>query len=272
MPVKIRGRTYLTVAERLQQIHTDHQQQISIQTELVSHERHLDMDRFREKLVKARLSADTIDQVFKEATGAEVVIKASVTVHGKDGQPDCRFSDFAHEKEDLKDLRAVNATSYVENASTSAIGRALAAAGYAGKEYASADELARALEDADGDLIKQIRTLREQLKEASETEAVLKGQITDLKQKAAQNPALTAANQQFSALAKVSDQEQRRTKLMELCQGLVGEALDSILDLITPNHEQLSGDEAMRLLLVCYLCSGKGEYRGGQYASSDVPS
>ena len=93
----------------------------------------------------------------------------------------------------------------------------MAAAGYTGGgEYTSADELARALEDADGDLIKQIRTLREQLKEAAETEMVLKGQITDLKQKAAQNPVLTAANQQFSALAKVSDQEQRRTKLMEL--------------------------------------------------------
>jgi phage shock protein A len=132
--------------------------------------------------------------------------------------------------------------------------------------------LARALEDADGDLIKQIRTLREQLKEASETEAALKAQITDLRQKAAQNPALTAANQQFSALAKVSDQEQRRTKLMELCQGLVGSALDSILDLITPNHKQLSGDQAMRLLLACYLCSGKNEHRGGQHESSDAPS
>jgi hypothetical protein len=225
MPVKIRGRTYLTVAERLQQIHSDHHQGVSIQTELVSHQRHLDMDRFREKLVKARLSADMIDQVFKEATGAEVVIKASVTLHGTDGQPDCTFTDFANEREDLKNPRAVNATSYLENAATSAIGRALAAAGYAGTEYASADG---ALEEADGDLIKQIRTLREQLKEAAETEMVLKGQITDLKQNGEQNPVLAAANQQFSVLAKVSDQEQRRTKLMELCHGLVGEALDSI--------------------------------------------
>ena len=272
MPVKIRGKNYQTVAERLQHIHSDHTQQVSIQTELVSHQRCLDMDRFREKLVKARLSADTISQIFNDATGAEVVIKASVMIHGKDGQPDCTFTDCAHEKEDLKDPRAVNATSYLENASTSAIGRALAAAGYAGTEYASADELARALEDADGDLIKQIRTLREQLKEAAETEAALKAQITDLKQNPAQNPVLAAANQQFSALAQVGDQEQRRTKLMEICNGLVGSALDSILNLITPNREQLTADEAMRLLLVCYLCSGKGEHRGGQHASSDAPS
>ena len=272
MPVKIRGKNYQTVAERLQHIHSDHTQQVSIQTELVSHQRCLDMDRFREKLVKARLSADTISQIFNDATGAEVVIKASVMIHGKDGQPDCTFTDCAHEKEDLKDPRAVNATSYLENASTSAIGRALAAAGYAGTEYASADELARALEDADGDLIKQIRTLREQLKEAAETEMVLKGQITTLKQNGEQNPVLVEANQQFSALAQVGDQEQRRTKLMEICNGLVGSALDSILNLITPNREQLTADEAMRLLLVCYLCSGKGEHRGGQHASSDAPS
>ena len=132
-------------------------------------------------------------------------------------------------------------------------------------------QLARALEEADGDLIKQIRTLREQLKEATETEATLKGQITTLRQHAAQNPVLVEANHQFSALRQVSDQEERHTKLMELCQGLVGEALDSILDLITPNQEQLSGDQAMRLLLVCYLCSGKGEHRGGQHASPDTP-
>ena len=89
------------------------------------------------------------------------------------------------------------------------------------------------------------------------------------------NPALVAApfgwegrpraNQQFSALAKVSDQEQRRTKLMEVCGSLVGDALDSVLSLITPNREQLTGDEAMRLLLVCYIC------RSGQSEGSEAP-
>ena len=40
----------------------------------------------------------------------------------------------------------INLTSAVENCETSAVGRALAAAGFGGAEYASADELAAALE------------------------------------------------------------------------------------------------------------------------------
>lgn len=40
----------------------------------------------------------------------------------------------------------INRTSAVENCETSAIGRALAAAGFGGSEFASADELARAVE------------------------------------------------------------------------------------------------------------------------------
>ncbi len=47
--------------------------------------------------------------------------------------------------EERRSKRGVNATSAVENCETSAIGRALAAAGFAGTEYASADELARAV-------------------------------------------------------------------------------------------------------------------------------
>lgn len=47
--------------------------------------------------------------------------------------------------EEYRSTRGVNSTSALENCETSAIGRALAAAGYAGQEYASADELAGAL-------------------------------------------------------------------------------------------------------------------------------
>ena len=49
---------------------------------------------------------------------------------------------FAEEK---RSNRGINATSALENCETSAIGRALAAAGFAGSEYASADELVNAL-------------------------------------------------------------------------------------------------------------------------------
>ena len=49
---------------------------------------------------------------------------------------------FAEEK---RTNRGINATSALENCETSALGRALAAAGYSGSEYASADELVNAL-------------------------------------------------------------------------------------------------------------------------------
>ena len=47
--------------------------------------------------------------------------------------------------EEERAQRGINSTSALENAETSAIGRALAAAGYAGTEYASADEVAQAV-------------------------------------------------------------------------------------------------------------------------------
>ena len=64
--------------------------------------------------------------------------------------------------EERRSKRGVNATSAVENCETSAIGRALAAAGFAGTEYASADELARAVSsEASGDVSVRVQELRE---------------------------------------------------------------------------------------------------------------
>ena len=48
--------------------------------------------------------------------------------------------------EEKRTSRGINSTSAVENCETSAVGRALAAAGFAGSEYASADELTGALQ------------------------------------------------------------------------------------------------------------------------------
>ena len=47
--------------------------------------------------------------------------------------------------EEVRSSSTINRTSALENAETSAIGRALAAAGFAGTEYASADEVANAI-------------------------------------------------------------------------------------------------------------------------------
>lgn len=47
--------------------------------------------------------------------------------------------------EENRSSRGINSTSALENAETSAIGRALAAAGFGGDEYASADEVANAI-------------------------------------------------------------------------------------------------------------------------------
>ena len=72
-------------------------------------------------------------------TEAVVVFKATVV------DPSGRLVATGYAEEE-RSTRGVNSTSALENCETSAIGRALAACGFAGQEYASADELANALE------------------------------------------------------------------------------------------------------------------------------
>lgn len=105
MPVKIHGKEYRTVAERLEEFHREYPQS-DIKTEVISN------------------------------VGGVVVMKA--TIHIKDGT----YIGHASEKEDST---IINKTSALENAETSAVGRALAFAGYAGSEIASADEVASAI-------------------------------------------------------------------------------------------------------------------------------
>ena len=68
-----------------------------------------------------------------------------VIMYAKLVDPNNKIAGSGHAEEFRKASR-INKTSALENAETSAIGRALAAAGFAGTEFASADELVNALE------------------------------------------------------------------------------------------------------------------------------
>ena len=70
-------------------------------------------------------------------TEDKVIMKASISHVGV-----VMGTGFAEER---RDSSRINKTSALENAETSAIGRALAACGYGGTEYASADEVANAI-------------------------------------------------------------------------------------------------------------------------------
>ena len=106
MPVKIHGKDYKTVAERVAEFHKEHKENKSIITEIIQ---------FKDGIVVVKAAIKIGENVF---TG--------------------------HAYEDIGSTK-INETSALENCETSAIGRALASAGYAGSEFASADELVTAL-------------------------------------------------------------------------------------------------------------------------------
>jgi len=72
------------------------------------------------------------------ADGTNVVIKATI----KDSDGRVRGTGYA---EEVRGSSNINKTSAVENCETSSIGRALAAVGFAGTEYASANEVSNAI-------------------------------------------------------------------------------------------------------------------------------
>ena len=107
MPVKIHGKDYKTVAERVTEFHKEHSDKnISIVTEIIQ---------FKDDIVVMKAAVKIGDNVF---TG--------------------------HAIEDKTSSR-INELNYIECAETSCIGRALGSAGYLGSEFASADELVGAL-------------------------------------------------------------------------------------------------------------------------------
>lgn len=106
--VNIRGKEYQTVALRVQMFREKHGLDLSISTKVL----------YRDDAV--------------------VVVRARI--QDKDG----RVLATGH-AEELRSASQINQTSALENAETSAIGRALAALGLAGTEYATADEVAGAI-------------------------------------------------------------------------------------------------------------------------------
>ena len=102
MPVKIKGNEYSTVAERLNAIHDDYDY-VSINTEIV----------------------DEIQE--------HISIKAVVRVHGDNFEQ--TYSGYAREYFEFRNKNSVNYAFALENAETSAVGRALASAGYGRSNY-----------------------------------------------------------------------------------------------------------------------------------------
>ena len=110
MPVNIHGKEYLTVAERIVQLVSEHGRNYSIETNV------------------------------SEEGDYYVRAKTRLTLYLDQGER--RYEGSA---EEVRGSSQINKTSAWENCETSAIGRALAAAGYGGDEFASADEVANAI-------------------------------------------------------------------------------------------------------------------------------
>jgi hypothetical protein len=106
------------------------------------------VNEFREKHPDYTISTELV-----EANDTLVVMKASIS--NQEGR--LLATGFA---EEVRAASKINRTSALENAETSAIGRALAALGLAGTEYASADEVANAITQQE-DFLGFMETVRE---------------------------------------------------------------------------------------------------------------
>lgn len=108
MPVKIHGKEYRTVAERVNLFHDENKDAV--------------------KSIRTKILFNKADKVVMKAT-IEIVGEGVYTGHA----------------EETYGSSTINKTSALENCETSAIGRALASAGLGGSEFASADEVANAI-------------------------------------------------------------------------------------------------------------------------------
>ena len=120
MPVDIKGKMYKTVAERIVELNSNTNGNYSMHTEILN---------------------DNVHEY--------VLMKATLTLpveFGPTEETSEAFHCFTGHAYEVQGAGFINKTSHVENAETSAIGRALASAGYVGgTEFASADEVANAV-------------------------------------------------------------------------------------------------------------------------------
>ena len=122
MPVDIKCKMYKTVAERILELNSNTNGNYSMHTEILNDNVH------EYVLMRATLTLPVAVEPTDETSEA-------FAVH-------C-FTGHAYE---VQGAGFINKTSHVENAETSAIGRALASAGYVGgTEFASAEEVANAV-------------------------------------------------------------------------------------------------------------------------------
>ena len=124
--VNIHGKEYKTVALRVNEFRLAHKGDLGIQTEII------------------------------EATSDIVIMKASIS----DKNGFVVGTGFAEEK---RGSSMINKTSALENCETSAIGRALAACGFGGTEYASANEVENAIHQQSAPIVKIAKKVKDEV-------------------------------------------------------------------------------------------------------------
>lgn len=159
--VNIRGKEYQTVALRVQ--------------------------KFREAHPDWEISTEIV-----ELTKEYVIMKAHIY------NAECRRISTGH-AEEFRNASQINSTSALENAETSAIGRALAAAGWGGTEFASANEVQNAIHQQAPKKV-QINTYVQKIEESKDVESL----------KSAFKEAFSAAQSDAAAIAAITVAKDKR--------------------------------------------------------------
>lgn len=131
---------------------------------------------------------------------AENIVFASTEVHNPEG----KILANGHAEEN-RTIGYVNATSAVENAETSAIGRALFSAGFGGGEFCSADELVEALKKQEQLKGAEKKALPNSANNKADTrKAKRKRDITKAKQKTKTSPDIASDQSEHGSIKGVT--------------------------------------------------------------------